>query len=387
MKITMSFLTFKNRTGLDGHAEKRGPKIRAVDQAFDEYETRFNVATLDDKIALTAALFKVCKDWLKKKEGKSLFKERLLRPTVFNTNLANRKSAIQDVAEQCLDALAQLDPALWARTEFDRHKVRSLAGGERMMHAKALAPGYNLERESWLHSKKTRAIGGSGLSDEVHMLNSKSKKKLSDLSFSDYAKLDKLADGGTVKYLRKAERLDKMMVLNDDSLLCHALTPDMPATTTDRAFPTPERMPREWLGIVGFDRQLWMYAMDSYGNLFISPAATEAAVSDMLNAGGFRFFNHSSFNAGREVTCAGMICIQAGVLRWIDNNSGHYKPSPDKVCQAIKLLAADGADVSGTVIGIGVYSGPHGHLSAMQCYWGRDFLEHGHEGAAPFLVL
>jgi hypothetical protein len=178
-----------------------------------------------------------------------------------------------------------------------------------------------------------------------------------------------------------------MLVLDDASLLCQASSADRPATTTDRPFPPPERMAAEWFGFTGFDRQLWMYAMDSYGNLFISPPPTEAGVSTMLKDGGFSFFNHSSFNAGREVTSAGMICVQAGMLRWIDNNSGHYKPTPDKVQQALKMLAADGADVSATVVGIGVYSGPHGHLSGMQCFWGQDYMDNGHGGAVPFLVL
>jgi hypothetical protein len=387
MKIKTTFQAFRSRTGIDGHAEKRGPKIRTVDQAFENYELRFDGASLDAKLSLTAELFVVCKDWLKKKEGKSLYKERLLRPTVFNTNLANRKAAIQAVAEECLDALAQMDPTLWARTQFDRHKVRSLATGDRMSHAKTLAAGYNLERASWLQSGKTRTIAGSGLSEEVHRLNNHKKTKLSDLNYSDYAKLDKLAQGGTVQYLKKAERLDKMMVLNDDSLLCHALRPDQPATTTEKPFPAPTRMEAEWFGFSGFDRQLWMYAMDSYGNLFISPPPTEAGVSSMLKERGFSFFNHSSFNAGREVTSAGMICIQAGMLRWIDNNSGHYKPTPDKVRQALKLLAADGADVSAAVVGIGVYNGPHGGLSNMQCFWGQDYMDKVHAAATPFLVL
>lgn len=387
MKIRTTFLAFKTLTGLDGKAEKRGSKIRSIDQVFEKYDSRFDGALPNDKLALTAELFGVCKDWLKKKESKSEYKERLFRPTVVNTNLAKRREAIQMVAEECLVALAQMDPGLWARTQFDLHKVRSLATGNRMNHAKTLSSGYQLERESWLKSGKTRAIAGSGLSEEVYRLDSKKKTKLSDLSYSDYAKLDKLANGGTVKYLKKAERLDKMMVLDDASLLCHASSADRPATTTDKPFPTPDRMEAEWFGFSGFDRQLWMYAMDSYGNLFISPPPTEAGVSAMLTEGGFSFFNHSSFNAGREVTSAGMICIQAGMLRWIDNNSGHYKPTPDKVQQALKMLAADGADVSETVVGIGVYNGPHGHLSNMQCFRGQEYMDNGHRGALPFLVL
>lgn len=385
MRVATTFQVFKTRTGLDGNPEKRGSKIRAVDHAFETYEANWGNASQDNRIALTAALFVACKDWLKKKETKSIYKERFLRPTVLNTNLVNRRAAIQALAEECLDALATLDPTLWTRTQFDRHKVRSLAGGDRMMHAKTLSAGYHLERQSWVKSHKTQAIAGSGLHEEVAKL--KTKKKFSELTLDDYLKLDKLVSGGSVQYLKKAERLDKMMVLNSDSLLCHAFSPTLPASTSEKPFPKPECMEKEWFGFSGFDRQHWMYAMDSYGNLFISKPPDDAGVRTMLKDRGFAFFNHSSFNAGREVTSAGMITIQSGMLRWIDNNSGHYKPTPDKVQQALKLLAADGLDVSGTVVGLGVYKGPGGSLCGIECFWGGEFMNEALGTIKPFLVL
>ncbi|MBC5765115.1 hypothetical protein [Ramlibacter albus] len=377
MKIKTSFVIFKGKTGLDGDPEARGSKIQEIDQAFVTYEAQWNGASDAGKIQLTANLFVACKNWLKKKERKSLYKERFLQPTILNTNLHDRKKAILAVAEECLDALAVMDPQLWTRTEFDRHKVRSLEGGERLRHAKTLSPGYNLERDSWLKSGKTRAIAGSGLSSDVKELKKKNKTKLHDLDLKDYIKLDKLVNGGAVQYLKKAQRLDKMMVLNDDCLLCHATSPDVPASTTQKPFPARERMPNDWLGVSGFDREHWMYAMDSYGNLFISKGEVED---------GFAFFNHSSFNSGREVTSAGMMTIIAGKLRWIENNSGHYKPTPDKVHQAIKLLALDGHDLSEALVGIGVYNNL-GHLSGIECYEARSYLDLTHAGAKPFLVL
>ncbi len=48
--------------------------------------------------------------------------------------------------------------------------------------------------------------------------------------------------------------------------------------------------------------------------------------------------NHSTFMSGRPVKCAGVIVVEFGQLKSIDNNSGHYKPSLDDlqaVCQAI----------------------------------------------------
>jgi hypothetical protein len=328
-----------------------------------------------------------CKDWLQAKEGKSMYKKQLFKPTKVNTNLVNRRAAMKDVAEECLGALVQMDPGLFLQARFDTHKVRSLATGDRGIQSHTLSSGYNHERTSWLTSGKTRAIAGSGLNTEVHQLGNKKKKSLSDLDFSDYAKLDKLAKGGSVMYMKKAERLDKMMVLNNASLLCHAALPGTPATTAAKPFPARNRLEDEWFGHSGFDRQLWMYAMDSYGNLFISkPSHDDPTLQTTLTQRGLSYFNHSTFNAGREVTCAGFICIENGLLRWIDNNSGHYKPGGKQVQQALKLLDADGADLSETIGAVCVYSNTGG-LTAMKLYDAQELIDNGPDFGTPFKTL
>jgi len=391
MRIATTFQTFKTKTGLDGNPDKRGPKLKVVDDAFKAYELNFNGAQNAGKITLTTTLFVACKDWLKAKEGKSFVKSRFMKPDKPNLNLINRREAMKTVAEECLAALAQLDPNLFLRTQFDLHKVRSLATGDRVHNARALSSGYNLERESWMNSGKTRAIAGSGLSDHVGRLKSKKKTSLSDLNLDDYKKLDQIAQQGQVQYLRKSERLDRMFVLNQQSLLCQATALGQPATLSTTPFPALNNLAVGMFGTGRFDNnrminKLWMYAMDSYGNLFAQPAPDDPNIQQALGLQGFQFFNHSSFNAGREVTCAGLLYIEGGLLRWIDNNSGHYKPSPRNVQEALKLLAADGADVSGTVVGIGVYSNTGG-LQGIQCFMGQDYLDNGHTGAQEFTRL
>jgi hypothetical protein len=81
MRIATTFLSFKIRTGLDGQADKRGSKIRKVDQVFEAYEARFTAADVPARIALTSALFSACKDWLQAKEGRSIYKTQFLKPT------------------------------------------------------------------------------------------------------------------------------------------------------------------------------------------------------------------------------------------------------------------------------------------------------------------
>ena len=76
-----------------------------------------------------------------------------------------------------------------------------------------------------------------------------------------------------------------------------------------------------------------MWAMDRYGNLFVKS-------SQMLQQAAY--FNHSSFCAGNDVICAGTIVIDDGMLVYIDNQSGHYKPDRDQLLMAIGTLHHEG---------------------------------------------
>ena len=52
-------------------------------------------------------------------------------------------------------------------------------------------------------------------------------------------------------------------------------------------------------------------------------------------------YNHSSFCAGREVICAGLIRINKGDITYISNESGHYTPPPTQLANAIQILAEE----------------------------------------------
>ena len=83
-----------------------------------------------------------------------------------------------------------------------------------------------------------------------------------------------------------------------------------------------------------------IYAMDRYGNMITMPvsldykqnAAGRSYVGGEQPAsprayGELAQHDHSSLNAGREVISAGVVRIQQGVITYIDNMSGHYKPT------------------------------------------------------------
>jgi hypothetical protein len=88
----------------------------------------------------------------------------------------------------------------------------------------------------------------------------------------------------------------------------------------------------------------YMYAMDSYGTLFASSPDGLAMGND--------FWNHSSFNAGKDVVCAGMIRIHNGVLQSVDNNSGHYKPTRDNLFELLTIFQSEGIPLNAVTIEI-----------------------------------
>jgi hypothetical protein len=88
--------------------------------------------------------------------------------------------------------------------------------------------------------------------------------------------------------------------------------------------------------------------MDRYGNLLQKDAEP---IGDAF------FFNHSSFNAGHDVVCAGTLKINNGDLTEIDNNSGHYKPGRDNLFNCLDVLAGEGVDLTNTTVNLYVFVG------------------------------
>jgi hypothetical protein len=83
--------------------------------------------------------------------------------------------------------------------------------------------------------------------------------------------------------------------------------------------------------------------MDAAGELY----ASFEAERDRLH--------HSSLLAGAPVACAGELLVFDGRLLLISNQSGHYRPPPRALAQALDALLRAGADLSATrVLSLGV---------------------------------
>jgi hypothetical protein len=76
-------------------------------------------------------------------------------------------------------------------------------------------------------------------------------------------------------------------------------------------------------------------------------------------------FYHSSYVSGEDVVCTGCLTVENGKLLYINNWSGHYRPSPQQVQIVLESLRVRGVDVSRVIVqyktagGGDVQSGDH----------------------------
>lgn len=74
------------------------------------------------------------------------------------------------------------------------------------------------------------------------------------------------------------------------------------------------------------------YAVDESGALYIHE---HRSPESHPHAKPGEFFSHASFFDGGAGLCFGMICVEDGIIEYIDNESGHYRPSPHHLDQLL----------------------------------------------------
>ncbi|MDO9181743.1 MAG: hypothetical protein Q7U04_05015 [Bacteriovorax sp.] len=77
-----------------------------------------------------------------------------------------------------------------------------------------------------------------------------------------------------------------------------------------------------------------IYVMDATGEIFIQPESIVGKI------------HHSSILAGKPVAAAGEITVEKGIIKYIDRNSGHYRPSAEKYKQVLDELESQGVVLS-----------------------------------------
>lgn len=81
-----------------------------------------------------------------------------------------------------------------------------------------------------------------------------------------------------------------------------------------------------------------IFVMDSRGQFFASKTQTVGE------------FHHSSLAAGQPVAAAGELRVQNGVLVGITDKSGHYRPTPEMLDQAVTMFRSGGVDMTGVSV-------------------------------------
>jgi hypothetical protein len=361
-RIATTYQAYKTGTGWKGNQQRRGINkyIHHVDKAFEDYETEFQPpqSTQPTQIAVTLNLYNACKNWLRDKQGKSDIKKPFLRPDYTNQTLVDRRNMISEVAKECLGTLRQLPTTGAAGLKFNERKINMLAKGRRAAPVVPLHSFYGLERLTWTESGKTAALSPRPVDGAKGM----TKARMNELTLKEYQALAAQAGNKEVLYFKKAARLRYMVEIDANGLLCSASTRqqlhcNLPAL--DKKSPK------------AFFKELHAYAIDRYGNLFESQEFTSPQLQQY--GANVKYFNHSTFNAGRDVICAGCIGIQNGQLVWIDQHSGHYKPTRRNLKEAVELLETDGADLTQTLVAAYNYK-PSGDIDTIDLFSAPQFL-------------
>jgi hypothetical protein len=243
-------------------------------------------------------ILRACHQWLQAKQGKT-------------TALAvQRANAVNTLAQQAFARLQYEHFETHKRTQ-PNHPLRSLQGG------------YAHERATYVQSNKTMAYSGSTVSALIHNAPSiglVNPPAFNNMTTQEFMQLINTYAGDQmlepeVHFFTKQERIERLVVVMHGRLYTG---------------------PQQRLDTGGQD---WAFVMDGYGNLY----TTDHQMEQQQLPNGQRF-NHSTLNAGKDVVCAGILQAANGRLTYLDNASGHYKPTRANVVEMLTTLQADGYD-------------------------------------------
>lgn len=298
------------RTSTGANVKHRGKYLKKIDKALEVWST-YARPDHQHRIHLLGSILTNCKRWQTKKAGKE------------SDNCQLRRLAVEDLAKKA-----------FTRMQFEICQDRKVHRGRLAgMPLQAPVGSFAHERTTYEDSGKTSAISGT---TAVAIIRSAANspqataflagRSFDQLDAVDFERLVRefapdpnlMFDEIEVQFLRKRGRIEKLIVMENGTLF------DGP----DHRFDTGEDASLETGG--------FPYAIDNYGNLLSCAEPPPANPR----------FNHSTFNAGKSVVCAGMITVRGGKVFRIDNNSGHYKPSATQLRNALRILQECGVKLS-----------------------------------------
>lgn len=345
---------FETDTSPQGLFKASRAKLAKIDAALAVWTQSNGNASPKDRAFMLLNVVHQCSKWLGHK-AKKVIKNRKGEKLVIR-----RQTAIRRLQQEALGRLNsnQLGRGLQNRlkTFEDRKKVGKHG------NLRGLSQGYQQERESYMKRTKTQLpYSGSTAHESFEQL--KNGTETFDLTPEQIGfvldtgmpnmpvdSFEFLASKGYIPYtayMDKIHRLKHMAIVDPADGLFYDVH--------DNGISFTE------IGFGGYT--LEPYAMDRYGNLFtkkIKGGKTKTTVNwgEVIQGS----MNHSTFNSGNDVVCAGMVHIGGsdpntpGKINHIDNNSGHYKPTRAHLWQCVRILAEQGADLQNTRVQVCDYT-------------------------------
>jgi hypothetical protein len=292
--------------------------LQRIDSALQPYLLHRATMPVTERIAALARIISECRRWLNDKgtEAKSTtvtrkpHVETLLRETTLWY-----KYYRYETNKTLTEIVGVNAHAVGAKVKYSVEPTKALFGG--YQHETSRAKGQPRPAAGIVKPYVAQAVtAGAIVNTSLHTLTA-----------AEYAIVEQMAeiDPGnatpTMAYLNKLSRIGEMVIVENGKLMSD------PATPFKTSGP-------------------FAYAIDRYGNMYAK-----------RNRDGL--FHHSSFCRGQEVICAGCLMVSDGVLRHIDNASGHYCPSRANLHNAVQLLHVYGLDIS-QAQALVVEAAPHG---------------------------
>ena len=291
----------------------RGTALQLIDQTLDRWdELCHEGAEARRKELVVSQLMTACKNWLTDKGTKT------------TSTATERKLAVESLGEQAFQ---------WIK--WRKFHQRKADPGNAAVQKRAMRPGYQVERTMYMASGKARnPVSGSYIHSVMEGVGTFGTRTFATLTPADFRTLDNayvgevnqpdpMGDPGSmaktkmprmVLFLKKQDRIKHLMIVQH-GLLYEGF--EKPLHTGGGGFTVA-------------------YVIDEYGNLYCSTETFDRTYS----------FNHSTFNAGKDVICAGTLSADQGNIRLLTNLSGHYKPTRDNLHNAVQFVANAGASLA-----------------------------------------
>lgn len=327
----MTAREFKKRTTPKNIFKRhRGTLLTAIDTAMEGWAD--GACPPDQKIPMLLLVVQACRAWVDAKGHKT------------SENSEMRRGVIKELAGQAFERMQYeiFESRKQNQPNVETRGLQGAYGHERTLYeqsGKTVAPSGTTVHFHVSHSHEYGLdFGGKGFDQ----LTPQEFKALTDAIHARYDRPHGyMGEPSEVCFLKKSDRIKKLVVIENGYLY------DGPQERLDH----------------GDDQAA--FVIDEYGNLY-------CGLQHIMERGmpSYQRFNHSTFNAGKNVICAGMIQVSQGRLKYIDNMSGHYKPTRTHLLNALQLLRDCGVDLYANVkAGIAEpLNGPRGGKMVMKYY-------------------